>query len=531
MLIVQDLSGNPGLQKGLWEQLRVCSRVHPLPALQQKTFLPATHYLYEWENYWLDLPGVEYLRVGQSYVGPVVGTWYNLRFENQVGLASVQPYAAGKALSSQLWLLVCSRKFPTPEAHSAFFHNLLEDLFERALQLPFVVSSTTAQNVTETLRPPTPLFTLHFLCQYGPRLSAALNTIQAFPHRLLTDTILQVPIAEVAYVDDNTLTDILHNPDRWQRTQAQVLVANQMQGYAPSMVEQRCAEESFDNPENRFVKHFLHQILLAAEQLPMQSWWSRVSRERQQLVRQVSTIVRQVLAHPMFVEVGQMHQLPFSSQVLLRSAGYRDLLDLWQRFQQARRPLFAALQQAIEVRDIATLYEIWTYFALVDKIAKGLQLKAPPVIELEFTTEQGLVEGAVANFGNGRTLVYNRKFRRPLSYSVPLRPDFTLMWGKQPEVVFDAKFRLEQLPHDGEESSPVATAERTDLYKMHTYRDALGVRAAVVLYPGTETLFYHCDSRKCESLSLVEIVTQPVSGIGALPLSPKIAGETPAQVG
>ena len=85
-------------------------------------------------------------------------------------------------------------------------------------------------------------------------------------------------------------------------------------------------------------------------------------------------------------------------------------------------------------------------------------------------------------------MVYNQY--QP-SYSVPLRPDFTWKRNGQAEVVFDAKFRLERLDIAGEDDgSPETTAKRADLYKMHTYRDALGVRAAVAVYPGNETVLY-----------------------------------------
>jgi hypothetical protein len=42
-----------------------------------------------------------------------------------------------------------------------------------------------------------------------------------------------------------------------------------------------------------------------------------------------------------------LHHLPLTSRVLLRRDGYREMLDLWRRFHQARRPLFAPLQHAL----------------------------------------------------------------------------------------------------------------------------------------------------------------------------------------
>ncbi|MGC9396727.1 MAG: DUF2357 domain-containing protein [Anaerolineae bacterium] len=155
----------------------------------------------------------------------------------------------------------------------------MDDLFARTARLPFTVSGPTAQSVTEALRPPTPLFVLHFLCQHAVTLHAALGIIQAYPHRLLMDDIVRVPIAEADEIDADVVTDILLNPEHWMRPHSQVLIAEQMQGYAPTIVQQRRAEESCDTPENRFVKHFLQQLLLAADSLPAQSWWLQVPAE------------------------------------------------------------------------------------------------------------------------------------------------------------------------------------------------------------------------------------------------------------
>jgi predicted component of viral defense system (DUF524 family) len=55
---------------------------------------------------------------------------------------------------------------------------------------------------------------------------------------------------------------------------------------------------------------------------------------------------------------------------------------------------------------------------------------------------------------------------------------------------------------------------------MHTYRDALDVRAAVALYPGTEALFYTHDAETLSDLTVGEILTQDIVGIGAIPFRP-----------
>ena len=117
---------------------------------------------------------------------------------------------------------------------------------------------------------------------------------------------------------------------------------------------------------------FLRQVLIAAETLPRLRWWKNVSPERQAIILEAIGLLRQAMGHPIFADLGPLHHLPLASQVLLRRDGYREMLDLWRRFHQARRPLFAPLQHAMDVRDVATLYEFWVFFALMEEIGVSL---------------------------------------------------------------------------------------------------------------------------------------------------------------
>jgi hypothetical protein len=369
------------------------------------------------------------------------------------------------------------------------------------------------------MQPPTPLFLLHFLCRYAADLRGALALIQRRPYRCLTARIEQVALAQASQADADVLQDIVRSPERWVKTERDLLLARHMGGYAPTRLRQHLSVETLDTPENRFVRHFLRQLLVAAEELLKQQWWAKVPADRQERVRAVTELIRRTYHHPMFDEVGPMRYLPLSSQVLLRRDGYRTLLELWRHFHRARRPLFGRLQEAIEVRDIATLYEVWVFFALIDRIEMALGKR--PEVKLRTSAHYGLTWKASARFPGAGTLVYNRGFRRPNSYSVSLRPDFSWMQDGEPRVVLDAKFRLERSELSDAEDSSTATAKRADLYKMHTYRDALeSVRAAVAIYPGSETLFYEKTPEGSRDITLEELLIGDVSGIGAFPMKP-----------
>ena len=224
-------------------------------------------------------------------------------------------------------------------------------------------------------------------------------------------------------------------------------------------------------------------MLFAAESLPRQPWWRQVSADRRRIIHETELLLRLTLAQPMFTEVGDLRRIPSSSRVLLRREGYRELLDAWRLFNLARRPFFGHLQRAIDLRDIATLYEVWCFFALVEEIEVALDIQ--PKLTLEVSDQHGLNWRSKACFGSAGTLVYNQSVR---GYSVGLRPDYLWYRNGKPEVALDAKFRLDRA--DWSDETSTATVKNDDLYKMHTYRDALGLRAAVVVYPGDTTRFF-----------------------------------------
>jgi predicted component of viral defense system (DUF524 family) len=331
----------------------------------------------------------------------------------------------------------------------------------------------------------------------------------------LTDHPEIVPLHAASEADADVLLSVLTSPERWAPARGFPL-AERLGGFAPTEVWQRRPEESLDTPENRFVLAFLRALLAAADDLLAQPWWRQVAPERQRAIREARSLLRVATEHPTFAAVGELRRIPTSSRVLLRREGYRQLLQLWRLFHLARRPFFGALQQAIDLRTVDVLYEVWCFFALVDKIKAAFGIK--PVLELRVSDEHGLQWESRARFGAAGTLVYNRTHRE---WSVSLRPDFLWLRAGKPEVALDAKFRLDRPDWEAEDDgTPVARVKLDDLYKMHTYRDALGLRAAVVVYPGDVEKFLRFNQRQALP-TLHELLVDDVNGIGAIPLRPQ----------
>jgi hypothetical protein len=113
-----------------------------------------------------------------------------------------------------------------------------------------------------------------------------------------------------------------------------------------------------------------------------------------------------------------------------------------------------------------------------------------------------------------------------------LRPDIVLEVPSGPNAglhVLDAKFKLQiagqlELIEDVAESETLTEVRQgvfkpEDLYKMHTYLDAIPqVKSAWILYPGSELRFFGREEHTI--ISTAQRLPQSVRGVGTIPLKP-----------
>lgn len=284
-----------------------------------------------------------------------------------------------------------------------------------------------------------------------------------------------------------------------------------------------------DTLENRFVKHALTEFraFLTHAQGVFGSnpeWGASAA-----LARRLTASVDDWLGRGFFRELGEMRYAPLGSPVLQRKAGYRELLRTWLRFHTAAELSWKGGEEVFHAgqRDVASLYEYWLFFELlewfckkcrngdrpqIEELIEGLD-EGSPNLKLKKRFELGPFTGSFA--GQSRRLkarfAYNRRFAvtsdRHLSgsWTRAMHPDYTLsFWPEElseedaerlellVHIHFDAKYRVENIEDlFGSASSDDVDEEldgnykRQDLLKMHAYRDAIKrSQGAYVLYPG-----------------------------------------------
>ena len=515
--------------------------------------------VHEWQEIWVQVKSeAQYIvRFGEQEASKKPNGWWSFAFRNYLGKSVICIKFADDRQVMTDPIEVVSHKTPLDKQDDLLFYPkflqaLIDDLIRYLVSLPFDWEAPTEFATEERVQPPLPIFVLHVLAQHADVICHALQTIWRNPHRRLVTEERWVLLSEASSVDADTILMMLHHPEhlRPYRGSSLSTLAQRLKSKVPERVFERRVTETLDTPENRFIKRFMDIVLYWCDELQRRNYWEKAQSHQSEL-QTLRDFVRFLRADPLFADVGELTIFPASSQVLLRRDGYRECLQVYRLLHIARAPIFDRLQDAIDNRRIDQLYEFWCFFRLAEELAEILGKGRRPHFQSTLESDEGgLRHRLSADLGNGYQLVYNRTFKHGKgsehSYSVPLRPDFSLMKDGQMLVVFDAKFRfddkdverLKEMSEAGEaKASETIDAEmddaqqkgdverlakHADICKMHTYRDALKCRAAIILFPGTKGVFYRIDGTMKANPCLSDIVqNNDWEGVGAIPFVPE----------
>jgi uncharacterized protein DUF2357/PD-(D/E)XK nuclease superfamily protein len=358
-------------------------------------------------------------------------------------------------------------------------------------------------------------------------LPGAMERILARPHRRLARVVGEVPLDRCDDLGSATLVALAARPERLvplhpDNPLAAAPMARALGGRLPSTVRADRVLETTDTPENRFVvlglvlaTQVVRRIEAAVGRPPRPPRWRRTAAEAQEVIE----LLARWRSHPSLQDVPLGHGLIPHSTVLRGRSGYREFAafvrDLLSRSRWA--PPEDA-RQLVDARDAAASYEYWCLVQVLRSLehATGWRPEPLPLTADDFAAH--VPRGAVKV--GPITVWYNKTYSPALgtSYSLPLRPDISVFAPESGMHLLDAKLRRDVLlgpaASDSGEDEEGDAVRRGDLYKMHTYRDAIdGARSVWVLYPGgsSESSFY----------ADPEAGGMPgPCGIGAVPLRP-----------
>src|SRR5690554_2141877 len=310
--------------------------------------------------------------------------------------------------------------------------------------------------------------------------------------------------------------------------------------------------DSVDTPENRFVKYALESFLsfcVVVNDKAKKFNHNKTEKESELLIRELENH----LHHSFFKKISRPNTLKLNSPVLQRKEGYREILRIWFMFSLAAKLIWKGSDYVYDggKKDVATLYEYWLFFQLLELFQETFFIKSHEITDLLEETGDGfnlrLKQGThtaikgIYDTGNRKLNIrfsYNRPFSGKKTYpncgswTTTLRPDYTLsIWpvgileeeAELQELIvhihFDAKYKVDNLAFNIKQSSDEeldkekeenrgGVYKNADLLKMHAYKDAIRrTGGAYVLYPGSKEIIHK---------GFHEIIP----GLGAFPVRP-----------
>lgn len=444
------------------------------------------------------------------------------------------------------------------------YRQMLEDITDRCIDLLIELRAPTAMRAAPDPghEPRTLAQRFAFLkAQLGsPSFQNALHRIVSHPHQRWEPEETMIDTRRGFRPSARSLREMARATRRVPLPSRHPLAAT-----VPSLPERISLYRNVqteDTPENRFVKFALQGF--AGFLALMRQRLDAINANDVRLRQEISALAGQLdaaLAADVFRGVSPPDMLPLGSPVLQRKEGYREVYQAWLRFDMAARLVWQGGDEVYRAgqRDIATLYEYWVFFKLLEIVTGVFQLDRPAAEELMEETADGFglklksgeqlgFEGIT--FAGARPLrarfSYNRSFTRNTNraatgtWTERMRPDYTIsLWPADfsaaeaeaqelmVHVHFDAKYRIDNIEQlfgrDDADLPPVAAAadlneekqeqiigryKRADLLKMHAYRDAIRrTHGAYVLYPGEM-------SRQWQGYHEI------LPGLGAFPIKP-----------
>jgi predicted component of viral defense system (DUF524 family) len=395
----------------------------------------------------------------------------------------------------------------------------------------------------------------------GTDFDAALSRVLAFPHERLAPKTIQISSDKPTRLGSQELRQLIQSPKRKAVPTGHPLVVNHGIRSVAEKISVSRKFRDLDTPENRFVKYALQDLrsFLSFAQTVFQRHTSHLASAT--LSGRLINKLDDWLARSFFQETGPMSLPTLGSPVLQRKSGYREVFRMWLQFRGSAELSWEGGDDVFRAgqRDVASLYEYWLFFVLLDWFCDKCRAdkSRPDISELV----DGLAEGApslslkkrshlgpfTGKFSRMNRVLcaefdYNRVFSpdasstRSESWTRRLHPDYTFtFWpaefnkkeAEEAELLvrihFDAKYRVEDIEklfgaegslEAGDVEDSAGNYKHQDLLKMHAYRDAIRrSQGAYVLYPG------HGGQR------IFQMYHEILPGLGAFAISPNAEGK------
>ena len=455
----------------------------------------------------------------------------NLQFQNEVGYTTFEIRSLDKSLAE-----VTLEIFPSKLDYQKDYRKLLSEVNDEIYNLAFHFIKKTYLGASIKLDGnPSRAEFYRLVSKHFQQFIRAINQIEKQPHHKLEQTYIKVRGDQLNKLDSHSRKYLQ------RRSQLFVEVENGIEIHGKVMMPRAGVkpkkELQYDTVENRYVKWMMQRLIHKLDDLMIsienekKRWKEKLDPELMKRLIDMKQQLEKRRKTEFWRKIGPLNQ-SVMSLVLQMAPGYRDAFQIFLTVSKGLM-LQGKLYQ-MSVKDVATLYEYWTFLKLGQILTKKYTLLSQDIVQVSR-------EGLFVNLEANRTA--KRVFQHPitkekieLTYqkyeknlpTIPQKPDTMLTIEKKGKdyrynYVFDAKYRIDYAQEGSYYKNRYITPGplEEDINTMHRYRDSLVMMnngpyertafGAYVLFPWSDEAVYQ-DHHFYESIDKVNI--------GGLPFLP-----------
>ncbi len=434
----------------------------------------------------------------------------NLHFQNDIGLSTFEIKSENKTI-----LEVTLEVFPTKLDYKKDYQRLLEEVNDEVYNLAYHFLKKTylgakvnldgAPSLAEFYR----LISVHF-----QTFIDALDRIERQPHHKLIKIHEKKRGDQLQRLDSKGRNYLRKKPHLFVEVEKGIQISNKTMMPVEGLRMKKAL--TYDTLENRYVKWMMSRLLQKLEDLYKKlttNFRGQEVESNADLTDQISAMIKRITVkekNAFWKEIGVLNR-SVMSLVLQMAPGYRDAFKIYLTVSKGLS-LQGKLYQ-MSVKDVATLYEYWTYLKLGQILSKKYEQVSQDIIKVN---RDGIFVNLDANASARRIFkhpVTNEKIE--LTYqkkggrlpTVQQKPDMMLTIAKKCKdysfnYVFDAKYRIDFAAENTYYGNRYQTAGplEDDINTMHRYRDSIVVKqngpyernafGAYVLFPWGDELSY-----------------------------------------
>ncbi|MEK5340609.1 restriction endonuclease-like protein [Heyndrickxia coagulans] len=452
----------------------------------------------------------------------------NLQFQNEVGFTTFEIRSGDEKL-----LEVTLEIFPTKLDYKNDYKKMLEEVSDEIYNLAFhFIRKTYLGTRLKLDGHPSRTEFFRLISKHFVQFIQAIARIERQPHHELQKTYERARGDQLRKVDATVRNDLRKHSRTFIEVTNGIPMGNRVVMPTKGLRIKRTL--TVDTIENRYVKWMMERLTHKLADLK-----SAVFAEDQKwnlvpdldLIEKIDRIARQLsgkLRDPFWQGIGKLDR-SVMSLVMQMAPGYRDAYQIY--LTVSKGLMLQGKIYQMSVKDVATLYEYWTFLKLAQILGRKYRLVSQNVIQVNR-------DGLFVNLDTNREA--QRVYEHPvtgeqiiLTYqkyeghlpTVPQKPDTMLQIQKKGKdytfnYIFDAKYRIDYA-QEGSYYGKTPGPMEEDINTMHRYRDSIVAAdggpyertafGAYVLFPWWNEEMYQ-DHRFYKSIEKVNI--------GGLPFLP-----------